>query len=421
MVKRVLMVAFHFPPLRGSSGIQRTLKFAQYLPQSGWTPIVLSAHPRAYANTGDDQMGDIPAGTVVKRAFALDTKRHLSLRGQYLGWLALPDRWVGWCLGAVPAGLALIRRHRPQVLWSTYPIASAHLIGLLLQRLSGLPWVIDMRDPMTDEGYPANPATRRAYLWIEKLALRHCTRVVCTTPGAIASYRKRFPELPQARFCLIENAFDEENFNDAESLPATASEADAPFVLVHSGIIYPSERDPGPLFAALAALQQQGHLNAANFRLVLRATAHDDYLARMIAEAGIGELITLAPRVSYREALAEMVSAGGLLLLQASNCNHQIPAKLYEYLRARRPLLALTDPVGDTAATLRQAGINTIAALDARDDIMAALLRFMALARTGQAPLASDACIAANSRLARTRALAALLDDITSEAHRTPT
>ncbi len=416
--KRVLMVAFHYPPLRGSSGIQRTLKFSQYLPQFGWQPLVLSAHPRAYANTGDDQMSDIPASVVVRRAFALDTKRHLSFRDRYLSWMSLPDRWVTWGLGAVPAGLQLIRKHRPQVLWSTYPIATAHLIGLALQRLSGLPWVIDMRDPMTDEGYPANPAIRRAYLWIEKLALRHCTRVVCTTPGAIASYRKRFPEIPAERFSLIENAFDEENFADAETLAAPAAGPDDPLVLVHSGIIYPSERDPGPLFAALATLQQQGHVSAANFSLILRATAHDDYLAPMIEAAGIASLVTLAPRVSYREALSEMVSAGGLLILQAANCNHQVPAKLYEYLRARRPVLALTDPTGDTAATLRKAGIDSIAPLDDKEAIMAALLAFITLAREGRAPLASPACIEANSRQARSAALAALFDDITTAVQR---
>ncbi len=79
MVKRVLMVAFHFPPLRGSSGIQRALKFVQYLPALGWQPLVLSAHPRAYVNQGPDQMAEIPPEAVVKRAFAIDAGRHLGL------------------------------------------------------------------------------------------------------------------------------------------------------------------------------------------------------------------------------------------------------------------------------------------------------------------------------------------------------
>jgi glycosyltransferase involved in cell wall biosynthesis len=414
MVKRVLMIAFHFPPLRGSSGIQRTLKFAQYLPQFGWLPVVLSAHPRAYAQSGDDQLRDIPAEVVVHRAFALDTSRHLSFKGRYPGWLALPDRWVGWALGAVPAGLHLVRRHRPEVIWSTYPIATAHLIGYALHRLTGIPWVADLRDPMTDEGYPANPLTRRVYQWIEKKTVLHCQRAVCTTPGAVKTYRTRFPDIPASRFALLENGFDEENFADAESVAPPQPQGQR-FTLVHSGVIYPSERDPIPLFEALAALKVQGRIGAATFQLILRASGHDAYLAELIARCGIDELVTLAPHVSYRDALAEMLGAGGLLILQASNCNHQVPAKLYEYLRARRPILALTDPDGDTAATLLGAGIDTIAPLDSKHAIIEALLRLLALAEAGQAPLASAEQVSANSRRARTGVLATLLDAVMIE------
>ena len=410
VVKRVLMIAFHFPPLRGSSGIQRTLKFAQYLLGFGWNPVVLSAHPRAFVNAGDDQLRDIPAEVPVYRAFALDTSRHLSVAGRYPGFLALPDRWVSWCVGAVPAGWRLTRRYRPDVIWSTYPIASAHLIGLLLHRLTGIPWVADLRDPMTDEGYPSNPLTRRAYGWIERQTLAHCSVAVCTTPGAIKTYRTRFPEIPEERFALIENGYDEENFTQAAV--AAPARAGGPFVLVHSGVIYPSERDPKPLFAALASLQSEGMLSAANFRLVLRATGHDGYLAELIREYGIESLVTLAPHMPYREALAEMLSAGGLLILQASNCNHQIPAKLYEYLRARRPILALTDPIGDTAAALRAAGVDTIAPLDDQAAIAAAIARFVPLAQEGKAPIASDDAVAANSRQSRTAQLARLLDRV---------
>ena len=411
MVNRVLMIAYHYPPMRGSSGIQRTLKFSQYLPQFSWQPTVLSAHPRAYANPGDDQMGDIPASVEVRRAFALDTSRHLAFKGSYVSWMALPDRWVSWWLGAVPAGLSLIRKHKPAVLWSTYPIATAHLIALTLHKLTGLPWVADLRDPMTDEGYPSNPVTRRAYLWIEKKTIANCTRAVCTTPGAIVTYRTRFPHIPAERFALIENGFDEENFADAASA-LTAKPDDKRFKLVHSGVIYPSERDPVPMFEAIAELLAQGRIGGDTFELVLRATGHDSYLATLIDKYGIGSVVKLAPHVSYREALSEMLTAGGLLILQASNCNHQVPAKLYEYLRARRPILALTDPIGDTAATLRTAGIDTIAPLDQKDAIMAAMARFLTLAQNNAAPLASLDTIAANSRHARAGKLGALLDEV---------
>ena len=411
MVKRVLMIAFHFPPLRGSSGIQRTLKFAQYLPRFGWLPVVLSAHPRAYPIRGDDQLPDIPAEVVVRRAFALDTSRHLSFKNRYPGFLALPDRWASWLLGAVPAGIGLIRRYKPEAIWSTYPIPTAHLIGLVLHRLTGLPWIADFRDPMTDVSYPSNPLTRRIYRWIEKTTVHSCTRAVCTTPGTIAMFSKRFPDVPASRFYLLENGFDEDNFNQAQDAVAIAAPR-ARFELIHSGVIYPSERDPIPLFDALAQMQAEGSIGQASFQLVLRAAGHDDYLQQLIDARGIGPLVTLAPHVPYRVALAEMLSAGGLLVLQATNCNHQIPAKLYEYLRARRPILALTDPAGDTAATLRAAGIDTIAPLDEKNAIIVGLSRFLDLASAQKAPIATEQVVKSYSREARAQQLAVLLDQI---------
>lgn len=416
MVKRVLMIAYHFPPLRGSSGIQRTLKFAQYLPRHGWEPLVLTTRPCAYPERSDDQLGDIGAGVHVHRSFALDTARHLALGGRYPGLLAQPDRWISWWLSAVPAGLALIRRHRPQLIWSSYPIATAHLIALSLHRLSGIAWVADQRDPMLDGDYPPDPRRRRLHRWIENKVMRHSAAVVHTTPGAVQACRQRHPQHAAAQLRLIENGYDEDSFSGAGTPRRDGGGQSAPFRLLHSGLIYPSERDPRPLLAALERLRQHGDVNPGSFRLVLRASGHDPYLAPLIRQAGLSEMVELAPALPYRAALAEMLAADGLLLLQAANCNGQIPAKLYEYLRARRPLLALTDPAGDTAAALRLAGIDTMADLADSAAISRALLRFLHLCRTAQAPLARAACVEQHSRAARTAELAALFDQLIKES-----
>lgn len=405
MTKRALMIAYHYPPLCGSSGIQRTLKFSQYLPEFGWEVIVLTAHPKAYQNTSNDQLGEINSQSVY-RAFALNNSKHLSFMGWYPGILSLPDRWVSWWLGAIPMGLYLIKKYKPSVIWSTYPIATAHLIGLTLHRLTGIPWVADFRDPMIEPGYPPEPLTHWAYQWIEKKTVTHCTRAILTTPMTVKDYETRFPKIPTSRFCLIENGYDEENFVAAEENIAEREDKNKQIVLIHSGIVYPSERDPVPFFQAIAALYKQGLISPTSFKVILRATGHDEYISQLIDKFGIGEIVLLEPFIPYQDALSEMLSASGLLILQASNCNNQIPAKFYEYLRARRPILALTDPAGNTAAALINMGINTIAALDSKDDIMNGLQNFLKLVKEGNAPVASIEKIRNNSRRSKSKELA---------------
>lgn len=411
--KRVLMVAYHFPPLAGGSGILRTLGFARHLPDCGWQPLVLSPSPVAYAQKGMSQLAQIGERATVRRTLALDAARHLAIAGRYPRCLALPDRWSSWWLSAVPAGLRMIREYRPDAIWSTYPIATAHLIALTLQKLSGLPWIADQRDPMLDDSdplapYPPEPRLHRLHAWIEQRIAARGAAIVCTTPGAIDAHRRRLAQVTRERFHLIENGYDEDVYPDSPAHTGHRSR----FLLLHSGVIYPSERDPQALFEALARLRRDGVLHARNFQLVLRATGHDAWLAGLLAKYGVQDLVSLEPLQPHGAALQEMLAADGLLLLQAANCNAQIPAKLYEYLRCRRPILALTDLAGDSAAKLRHCGIDTIGQLASSADCARALLRFLELARQGSAPLASPTAIALQSRQARSNALADVLDQV---------
>lgn len=408
--RRVLMIAFHFPPLAGSSGIQRTLRFVQHLPSQRWQPIVLSAHPRAYAATSDDLMPEVPAETVVERAFALDTARHLAIAGRYPGFLARPDRWRTWALAAVPAGLNLIRKYRPDVIWSTYPIATAHLIGARLHRLTGIPWVADFRDPMAQDGYPADPSTRRSFEAVEQDAALNAHRLVFVTPSAQALYRARYSAVPSERFALVENGYDEESFATAEQDVDSAPLNVGCFTLLHSGIVYPSERDPKALFTALGCMLRSGRITAGALRIRFRAPVHDDLLRRLAAESGTTDLIEILPSVPYRQALEEMLRADGLMVMQGVNSNEQVPAKLYEYFRARRPILGLADPGGDTGKTMLDAGVKHIARLEDARNVEEVMTLYLAEMTAGAAPLPMASPLIAMSRRARAQALAVILE-----------
>lgn len=413
MVKRVLMIAFHFPPMRGSSGAQRTLNFCRYLGEHGWEPRILTVTANAHPHTSADQLADIPPGIVVTRAPTFDAARHTALGGRYPRFLATPDRWASWWLTAVPTALREIARFDPQVIWSTFPIATAHAIGATLHRLRGLPWVADFRDLMTEDDFPTDARTRAQWRRIEGRVVTRASRAVFTTPGARATYAARYPHLPADRWAIIANGYAEEDFAAAEL--AAQPRRDARLQLLHSGLLYPSERDPSALFTALAAMRAAGEVSARDFLLTLRATGHDELLAKMIRGAGIEDLVKIEPAIGYRAALAEMLGADALLILQAANCNHQIPAKLYEYLRAARPVLALTDPVGDTARMLVAGGIDSIAPLDHAERIRERLREFLQQVRERRAPLAPAGYAASFSRRAQTGQLAALLEAVSTQ------
>ena len=415
-MKRLLMVAYHFPPFAASTGIQRTLGFARHLPAFGWEPMVLTAHPRAYAHRNHQHI-DVSFPMIVEHAFALDSARQLSLGGRYAAFTARPDRWISWWLGAVPKGLAMIRKYRPDVIWSTYPIATAHKIGCTLQRLSGLPWIADFRDPMAQDGYPEDPKTWQSFKRIEEATLRKASRAVFVTHGAARMYRNRYAELPETRIRVVENGYEEESFADlpgAERSPLNPGR----ITLLHSGVVYPNERDPTQLFAALRRLLNEDPRLADRLRVRLRASGHESLLARLIETSGVAQIVELAPSVPYREALQEMMRADGLLVLQAANCNDQVPAKVYEYLRCGRPIVALTDPGGETAALLRRARADTIAPLDSEEQIHSALRLLLAQTLAGRPLLPDPAFARTGSRRARTGEFVGMLEECVDAALR---
>jgi glycosyltransferase involved in cell wall biosynthesis len=410
MTKRALLIAFHFPPQAGSSGIQRTLSFSKHLGKYGWEPMVVSAHPRAYAQQNPSQLASVPKDLVVRRAFALDAQRHMGIKGRYLQVLALPDRWVSWTLGGVAEGLSLIRQYKPEVIWSTFPIATAHLIGLVLHRITGLPWIADFRDPMLQDTYPVSKLQRKCFQWIERQAILRCHTAVFTTQSALNFYRERFPELPASKFTVIENGYDEDGFDADPQISQTAPAAPGRrLTLLHSGVLYPAGRDPSPFLAALASLKQAGRVDANRLRVMLRASGHEAYVAGLAQKFGVEDIVEVTPPIPYREALREMLAADGLVVFQGSAFNAQVPAKIYEYFRARKPILGLVCVAGETARVLRNAGFNSLVAPDQSTEIAPVLDGFLEQVRSGEAHVASTDLVAASSREHRAGQLAQVL------------
>ena len=417
--RSILMIAYHFPPASGSSGHLRTLSFVRELPRFGWRPIVMTASKNAYPEVANGTKTEVPRGLRVYRAPALDAARHLAFRGRYLRHAALPDRWANWLLSAIPLGLALIARHRPKILWSTYPIATAHLIGMALHKATGVPWVADFRDPMiemdryTGKHYPPEPDLWKIRSSIESSVMANCRRAIFVSPGALKICAERYTSLPPKTLAMVPNGYDEEIFAQAEQSIAPQSTKKGPIVLLHSGLLYPTpDRDPTDFFAALAQLQEEKTISPEGLQVVLRASGYDDHYRAQLAQFGLQQIVRLEPSRPYSEALAEMLTADGLLVFQGYTSNPATPAKLYEYLRARRPIFALVDKDGDTAATLLSERVGRMVPLNSRDQIVAGLRQFLSEVRDGTAPLGLIESIKRHSRQARAAEFAGILDEV---------
>jgi glycosyltransferase involved in cell wall biosynthesis len=410
-LKRVLYIAYHYPPQSGSSGLLRSLKFTRYLTEVGWKSTVLTVNPIAYERTEPSLLKDVSEDISVIRSLALDTRRHLSIKNRYMKWTALPDRWVSWALFAVPRGFFTIATRSIDVILSTFPIATAVLIGLILHRLSGKPWVLDLRDSMTEDDYPRDTETREVYRKIEAQAIRYGSLFLFTAKSTIDMYLKRYPELDARRCVLLPNGFDDEDFRD---LPLHAPEPSGPLRLLHAGLIYPEERDPRPFFIALARLKNEQKVGPQSIQISLRASGEEPYYKELLEGHGLTDIVHVLSPIPYHEVLREGASADALLLFQGVTCNHQIPAKAYEYFRLRRPILALTTHEGDTAALLRDVGGATIANMYDSEEIYRCLLNFLEQLRRGDHPLPDPSKSNRYSRRNQAHELGALLDGVAS-------
>jgi glycosyltransferase involved in cell wall biosynthesis len=261
---------------------------------------------------------------------------------------------------------------------------------------------------MLQPAHPSSMRQRRIYGWLEKQTLQRCRFAVFTTDNAMQAYRTRFPQIDPAKFHVIENGYDEDDF--AASTNGLVPSVNTRTTLLHSGILYEAGRNPEQFLAALAQLKAAGTIDAS-LRVVLRAPGDIPGTIEKVRRHGVEDIVEVLPPVPYRDALHEMLSADGLLIFQGTPYNNQIPAKIYEYFRARKPILGLVDAVGETAGVLRGAGFNAMAPIDNTAALAPAIADFVGAIRTGTAHRASEELVAKSSRAHKAVQLAQLFDE----------
>jgi glycosyltransferase involved in cell wall biosynthesis len=406
-----LLIAFHFPPIQGSSGLFRSLAFSRYLPDLGWDVCVLTAHPRAYTSKDQKNLELLPKNLRIIRASAFNAQKHFSLRKKYPTFLALPDVWQSWVVAGVIHGMWEIHRRRITAIVSTYPIASAHLIGLILHRFTKRPWIADFRDPMVQGEYPPDKAVKKAYKYIEELTFRYAKRIIVVSDGTKEFYRRKYPDYPESQIHVIQNGYDEHVF-EAITSPTRRPGKLRTIKLLHSGLLYERERNPESLFVAIASLLEKHYFRSAKAEFIFRASGNEAKYQEAVRGYNLSSFVSLKAALPYKEALSEMLSADALIVCQGAVCDGQIPAKVYEYIFTQRPIIGLCNPRGDTGQLLRSIHCPYIAALEDAKAIEECLARVLEDIKCDRAWSPSSATVKQFSRKRGSEKLAEILNNL---------
>ena len=223
-----------------------------------------------------------------------------------------------------------------------------------------MPWVADFRDPWVEDppepGAPNGLVFRSVNRWLERRTIRDAAAVVTSTTQLRDMLRRRYPQEAATKIHAILNGYDEADFVGAPVAPASRGER---LRIVHAGSINAEFRDPRPLFASVAKLVREGVLDAQSIELRFIGGGpfgDSPEVRQAAADAGLRDAVAFLPRVPYEQSLRELATADVLLLLQASDDTVSlVPAKLYEYLRAQKPTLAMVRE-GAVTEVLAQTG-----------------------------------------------------------------
>lgn len=392
------MITYFFPPL-GGVGVQRALRYVRHLPSFGWNTVVLTVkHGLKGEPTDTKALDKIPADVPVVRTDLLD----VTLPARWLhrlagfahydrGWLTdlpgrlvlrllhycvhrpclavagrwgrfvvcfPPDHYIGWLPFAYLAARRLLSQEAVDVIYTVSAPYTAHLVGWLLKKTTGKPWIADFRDEWTQNPTirPMFSWQRKANRWLEQQSFDNADSIIIATE----SYKELMSSLAgpnlREKFTTITNSFDAEDFKPLDALPKGDK-----FKVVYCGSFYDMQQ-PAYFLAAMRSLVEEGLLPLDKISLTF--AGYTRYNTReMFKDSLLFPAIRYMGIVSHKEAIQQMKEADVLLLIVGSlRGKENIPAKTFEYIATGKPILALVPPDGEAARVIRETRTGIVVA-----------------------------------------------------------
>ena len=377
-MKRVLIITYYWPPT-GGSGVQRWVKFAKYLPSEGWQPVIYTPENPEQLAVDTTLEKEVPAEAEIvkthitepyelyrkflkKSGHSKDAVEVNPVNAQNKTFLQKAAMWVRGnffrpdprCMWIDPSVRFLekyLKDHPVDLIVSTGPPQSMHLIGRKLAQRTGLPWIADFRDPWTKIFYFKHlcltKATERWHMKMEKRVLDEATRVVAVSPLV----QQEFQAMTKTPVELITNGFDECDFA-AEACKEAAGGPDTDFTVTHTGL-FAADGNPTVLWEVLAekCAADEDFSRLLKIRLVGKT---DEQIVSSIKAAGLEANLIDMGYQPHNIAIDQQRTASLLILPLRKEPEYKavLPGKLFEYLASWRPVLGIGQPDGAMAMIL---------------------------------------------------------------------
>lgn len=373
-MKRVLIITYYWPPT-GGSGVQRWVKFSKYLPAEDWQPVIYTPLNPEQLAVDESLLGDIPQeAEIIKTKIFEPYAFYRKLTGKKAGqegsgvnplnsqkkswkqktavWLRgnlfVPDPRAGWVQPSVKFLKDYLKEHPVDVVVTTGPPQSMHLIGLGLKKALGVKWIVDFRDPWTEMFYfkhlALSKASEKKHHKLEQAVLDAADAIISVTPLVQADFQAKTKTPVE----LITNGFDESDFNLADG-----EAADKGFRLVHTGL-FASDGNPLVLWDILARKCAEDPQFREELQIRLCGKT-DPEIIEALEERGLGSYVHNKGYLPHNKVTSEQRNASVLMLplRQEPEYRKVLPGKIFEYLAARRPVLGIGQPDGAAATVLK--------------------------------------------------------------------
>ena len=365
-MKKVLIISYYFPP-SGGPGVQRVLKFVKYLPQFGWEPIVLTVEGGDFPARDESLLKEIPPSTKVYRTKIFepyrlyrkltgkpaaapvdveniplgDKKRSLteSIAGFVRETFFIPDARIGWYPYAVPNALEIIKEEKVDAIYSSSPPYTSAVIARELHKRTGLPWIAGFRDPWI--GFISSPDRwffpKRIDKYLERSVYEEANLVECAWRGIVKDFQDKYPHVNPLKCLHLPNGFDPDDYPQDDEKPHEQ------FTVVYTGSMY-GRRNPATFLRALEELVQEGKVNERNIQLKFVGRFGAE-VKSMLNATTLRNAIEVVPYVTHSESIQYLLKADCLLLIvdESKESSEIVPGKIFEYLGAYRPILALAE------------------------------------------------------------------------------